>query len=336
MKAENQEPRAENRELRTKSRPWLAIALALLLVLGSWFLVPFPTLAQAQPPDLPSYTGWVREAFAAAQRGDQPGLVDAARRLTAIASVRLDGDAVVTVDNGWLRAALAEKQPDLPAIAARLGAILDALEQPASAAPPDARARLAQLLDKPPFKRDRTNEAPGWLRALLDWLGRILELMLRSIGRAGGAAGTPLAWLIGIVGLALLLGVLGYTARGLRRGLIDDARVDHAAEAHLTAKTASEQAGELARGGDYRTAVRYMYLSALLWLDERNVLSYDRALTNREYLDRVRENPALRARMAPIVDTFDRVWYGHLPIDAASFAAYQEQIEALRSQSFEF
>jgi len=35
-------------------------------------------------------------------------------------------------------------------------------------------------------------------------------------------------------------------------------------------------------------------------------------------------------RMAPIVETFDRVWYGHLPIDAESFAAYQRQVEALR------
>ena len=78
--------------------------------------------------------------------------------------------------------------------------------------------------------------------------------------------------------------------------------------------------------------MRYLYISALLWLDERDILRYDRALTNREYLERVRDNPALRARMAPIVETFDRVWYGHLPIDAESFAAYQQQIEALRRE----
>ena len=46
----------------------------------------------------------------------------------------------------------------------------------------------------------------------------------------------------------------------------------------------------------------------------------------------MRDNPALRERMTPIVETFDRVWYGHLPIDADSFAAYQQQVEALRRE----
>jgi hypothetical protein len=102
----------------------------------------------------------------------------------------------------------------------------------------------------------------------------------------------------------------------------------------MSAQAALQEAETLSRGGDYRTAVRYLYLSTLLLLDERNLLRYDRALTNREYLDRVRENPALRARMAPIVDTFDRVWYGHMPIDAESFAAYQRQVEELRQDAY--
>jgi hypothetical protein len=133
--------------------------------------------------------------------------------------------------------------------------------------------------------------------------------------------------------MVLLLGVIAYLVRGLRRGLVAEASADDGdPEASLTAKTALEQAGGLARGGDYRTAVRYLYLSALLWLDERGALRYDRALTNHEHLDRVRDNPALRDRLAPVVDTFDRVWYGHLPIDEATFAAYQRQVEELRSE----
>jgi hypothetical protein len=133
----------------------------------------------------------------------------------------------------------------------------------------------------------------------------------------------------------LVIGVIVYLLRGLRRGMVADARAsDDDPEGNLTAKTALDQAGGLARGGDYRTAVRYLYLSALLWLDERNILRYDRALTNREYLERVRDNPALRARMAPIVETFDRVWYGHLPIDAESFAAYRRQVEELRQDAY--
>jgi hypothetical protein len=298
-----------------------------------WFTLTAPARAQSQPPDLETYAGWVREAFAAAQRSDRLGLEEVSGRLVATTSVRLPGEASIAVDNGWLRDALKEAEPDLPAIAARLGAIIDALAQPPSSAPADARERLRQILDQPPFKQPEPPQAPAWLRAFFDWLGRALESLFRPIGRVSAANGRAIAWVIGIVGTVLLLGVIVYLLRGLRRGMVADIHAaDEDSEANLTAKTALEQASGLARGGDYRTAVRYLYLSALLWLDERNVLRYDRALTNREYLDRVRDNPALRARMAPIVETFDRVWYGHLPIDAESFAIYQEQVEALRRE----
>jgi hypothetical protein len=42
------------------------------------------------------------------------------------------------------------------------------------------------------------------------------------------------------------------------------------------------------------------------------------------------DNPALRARLGPIIETFDRVWYGYAPIDEAAFAAYRRQVEELR------
>jgi hypothetical protein len=251
----------------------------------------------------------------------------------ATSSVRLPGEATITVDNGWLRDALQSAEPDLPAIAARLGAIIDALAQPPSTAPADARERLERMLDQPPFKQPDAPQTPAWLREFFDWLGRLLENVFRPLGRISPSGGRTVAWGIAIVGGILLASVLIYLLRGLRRGVVATAHArDHDPEANLTAKTALDQASGLARGGDYRTAVRYLYISALLWLDERDVLRYDRALTNREYLERVRDNPALREHMVPIVDTFDRVWYGHLPIDAESFAAYQRQVEALRRE----
>jgi hypothetical protein len=290
--------------------------------------------AQDQEPDLATYTGWVREAFAAAQRNDRLGLEQVAGPLTVTTRVRLPEGASIAVDNGWLNTALSEAEPDLPAIGERLGAIIDALAQPAGAAPADSRERLRDILNRPPFRtEDEQSEPPGWLTAFFDWLGRLLDSIVSPIGSVSPATGQAVAWIVSIVGVLLLLAVGGYLVRGLRRGMVAEARTrDDDPEANLTAKTALDQAGELARGGDYRTAVRYLYLSALLRLDERDILRYDRALTNREYLERVRDNPALRGRLAPIVDTFDRVWYGHVQLDAASFATYRQQVEALRDE----
>jgi hypothetical protein len=307
--------------------------VASVVVLALCALVSTPASAQDQAPDLATYTGWVREAHAAAQRNDRLGLEQVTGRLTATTSVRLPDGARIGVDNGWLRDAMKESEPDLPAVAERLGAIINALDQPTSAAPADARERLKQILDRPPFKRAEDPQPPSWLRDFFDWLGRLLESMIRPIGSVSPATGQTVGWVVIVVGILLLLGLLGYLLLGLRRGMAAEASTaEDDPEANLTARTALDQAGDLARGGDYRTAVRYLYLSALLWLDERDVLRYDRALTNREYLERVRDNPALRARMAPIVETFDRVWYGHLPIDAEAFAAYEQQIEALRRE----
>ncbi|GAB4192208.1 MAG: DUF4129 domain-containing protein [Roseiflexaceae bacterium] len=312
----------------TAKRRWLLALLALLALLWA----PGAALAQTQEPDLPTYEGWVREAFAAAQRSDRLGLEDAAERLVATQRVRLGADTTVSVDNRWLRDELALTDPDLLLVSERLGALIDALAQPGSSAPGDAQERLKQILNNPPFGRP-AESGPNWLSEFFDWLGRVIERLFEPLGRVPPGTGNVVAWIIAIIGGLLVAGVVIYLVLGVRRNMVSEVRADaEDPEANLTARTALDQAGDMAREGDYRTAVRYLYLSALLWLDERGMLRYDRALTNREYLEQVRDNPDLRARLAPIVETFDRVWYGHTPLDAGSFAAYRAQVEALRKE----
>lgn len=305
----------------------LPALLALLLA-----LLAAPAAAQSQAPDLPTYERWVREAFAAAQRGDRLGLEETAKRLVTIREVRVEGGSVA-VDNAWLAEELRLSDPDLSRLAERLGALIDALAQPPGGAPADARARLQELLSRPPFQRDTQDSTPRWLTDFLNWLGRVLDQLLRPLGAVPASTGNAISWVVAVIGGVLVLVVIVYLVLGVRRNLVREVSAeDQDPEANLTARTALDQAGELAREGDYRTAVRYLYLSALLWLDERGRLRYDRALTNREYLEQVRDNAELRARLAPIVETFDQVWYGHAALDASTFAAYRAQIEALRRE----
>jgi hypothetical protein len=299
----------------------LALALALL---GA------PALAQSPPPSLDEYASWVREASIAARRGDRIGLEDAGARLVAVSTVRLPDGAELPVDNRWLAAELARATPDTRRLGERLAALADALALPASAAPADARERLSDILGRPPF--DREVEPPSWWLDFLNWLGRLIERLLQPVGSISPQAANLTAWAVGALGGLLLLGVLVYLLLGLRRAVVAGAR-DAASdpEEHLTARSAFDQAGDLARAGDTRTAVRYLYLAALLWLDERKLLRYDRALTNREYLDRTRDNPELQRRLAPIVATFDRVWYGHAPLTDDEYREYVQRVERLRS-----
>ncbi|MCS6938511.1 MAG: DUF4129 domain-containing protein [Roseiflexaceae bacterium] len=291
--------------------------------------------AHSAIPDTTTYESWLREAYTAAQRRDRIGLEEAADRLIAATAVRMPDGTIVSVDNSWLYEALSSPTPDFPLMTARLGALIDALALPPSSAPADALERLDRLLSSPPFDRsDRSEpETPQWLIDFFDWLARLLETILRPVEAVPPAATSVVAWGFILIGAALLLAVIVYLLINLRRGIVHDARLAAGGDDPIpTAAEAFEQASALARDGDYRAAVRSLYLSALLWLDEQNLLRYDRALTNREYLDRARSNPALLARLAPVIETFDQVWYGHAPIDASAFAAYRQQIEALRRE----
>lgn len=319
---------------------WISSCQRMLIIVCLCCFVPtIATHAQEPPPDLDTYTTWVREAFAAAQRNDRLGLEQVAERLITTEQVQLPDGSSIAVENGWLREALADTEPDLPATAERLGAIIDALAQPESVVPDDALDRLQNVFEQAPFRENEINDAGwDWLGVFFDWLGRLLDGLFAPITESVPAGSFDVvAWIIAGIGLLLLIGVITYILLGLRRSIVRDAEIpEDDPEAHLTAKTAFEQASDIARGGDYRTAVRYTYLSALLWLDERELLRYDRALTNREYLERVRDNPNLRTHLTPVVETFDRVWYGHAALDDVAFAAYRAQVEALRKDAHRF
>ena len=55
---------------------------------------------------------------------------------------------------------------------------------------------------------------------------------------------------------------------------------------------------------------------------------YDPALTNREYLRHV--DGALCEALSPVVELFDRVWYGLAPLDRRGYAAYVKQVARVR------
>jgi hypothetical protein len=84
--------------------------------------------------------------------------------------------------------------------------------------------------------------------------------------------------------------------------------------------------------GDYRNAIRYLYLSYLLVLDEQGVMRYDRSRTNREYLRSVSSRPELAKPLRDVIDVFDRVWYGFETVDETTYKSYVAHVEELREK----
>ena len=294
--------------------------ISFILML-SCVLLPGATFAQAADFSLTEYTQWVREAFAAAQRNDEIGLREVATRLTSIKGVAAADGTTLPVNNQWLADELAEKTPNLQAIEERLGAMVEVLTAARTSTPADL-AKLRAILNAPPYAQQPPPVSSsssgnfGWL----DWLFDPSEFITGCLT---------------VLAIIVVTGVIGYTAMAIRGGLRREARRPivneiEGEERNLSSVKAIQRADEVAVEGDFRKGVRYLYLSTLLWLEERGILRYDRTLTNREVLEAVPTSSPLRGRLTPVVQTFDRVWYGFDEIDQAAFDAFRQQVAGLR------
>jgi hypothetical protein len=93
-----------------------------------------------------------------------------------------------------------------------------------------------------------------------------------------------------------------------------------------------QRAQALSMQGDYRSAIRYLYLSSLLLLDEQGLLRYDRSRTNREYLRSVSSRPELANPLRAVIDVFDRTWYGFEDVDEETYKSYVQHVDELREK----
>ncbi len=304
----------------------------------SWWLWPVHIFAQPMELSLADYDRLLRATYAAAQRGDLLELQTLAAELMAINKVHMPDGQTAHVDHRWLAEALAPSAPDTSAIAIRLGALIDALP-PSTAVTTDALKQWEAVLNEPPFNRDRS---ASWLTRFLDWLLEGLTNLIPDFPDVPVAPGlsnpsqiTPIVW--GILAITALLfgGLIFFWARNMRRALrpvIQLAKPDAEADP-VTFSEAQQMAEAARRAGDRRNAVRYLYLAVLLWLDEQKLLSFQRELTNREYLSRLRDQPPLYAQLTPIIATFEAVWYGLQTIDEHAFRAYEQQVATLIGQT---
>ena len=292
------------------------------------FMTLLPSAAQAQEPaSLRGYQGVVAQALEIVQAsGTEPlreRLGRAASLLREVREVRLESGERIPVDNSRLALEL-EALEDAGRAAARLRALLTALEEaPAPVGEADL-AKLRDVLGRAPFDQES------------NWLVRMMERIEQAINRffANAVRGVfDLRDLIALVGVAAVGLVSAFLVMNLRRNLAAEQTLPGSpGAAPATSRSALDQAQRFAQGGDYRSAVRQLYLAMLLLLDERGMLRFDRSQTNREYLQAVAHNPPVAAALGPIVETFDRVWYGYEPIGEEEFQAYRREVERISRQ----
>lgn len=301
-----------------------------LLILAVWIAgfaradAQAPTTLDVYRRAVESALGYVRQAGPFPPAEQAPLLQMARDTLAPIRTVRISSSVDVPVDNTSLLELLKDASKT-PAATERLVALRDALAgSPVTINTTDI-STLRDLLNRPPFA-DTASETwwQSLLRNLIDSLERLAGNTVNGIFDARD--------LFVAIGVLAVLVVALYFIRNLRRNLVSEetlAPLLDETEAR-TPGEAFDNAQRFINSGDYRNAVRQLYLATLLILDQRGKIRYDPTLTNRQVLHQTSNDPRTTAALEPIVETFDRVWYGFEPLTPREFDAYRERVEKVR------
>ncbi|HYC93236.1 MAG TPA: DUF4129 domain-containing protein [Thermoanaerobaculia bacterium] len=154
-----------------------------------------------------------------------------------------------------------------------------------------------------------------WLRKLLEWLLDLLPR--RRLNESGASLATR--WIVfGVVALILLL-LLMLAVNVLRRSRAVTATVETStplgskADEDPLSRGASEwerYAGELARAGRYREAIRAWYHAVLVTSYAAGILHFRKGRTNWEYVASLAPTVEWRGEMIELTRRFEREWYG--------------------------
>lgn len=253
------------------------------------------------------------------------------QQLARIEEVRLENGNVVNITP------ILDEVGDTDAALQRLEIGLTQMEQLAQDRSSERIAQLQHVRDR--YELDR----PSFWDRIWRWISDLFDALFpddvpQGVGAVAEIGSRIVVWAIVISGGALLAILLSYWLRGLLGGILGNRlrrRTANDAEIPATAADARSQAQTLAGAGNYRAAVRQLYLAALLHLDEQGLLRFQRDQTNREVLAQTKPGTDVHAHLKPAVETFDRVWYGEQEPDRPTFEAYSAEIDELMTQTAE-
>jgi hypothetical protein len=310
--------------------------IATIVILGVIVLVVRTAQAQSKPVSEAAYWDQVQHtldvatSLVTADTNTLRSTLDGeAEAFKGIGSIALANGTTIPIDNSYLVSLLQQDPPDLDQIQSYLTLLVEAHNLPVTLQP-ESGPSLAEILARPEFQweQQKPNPIQEWIDNMI---ARILDALIHLF--PGTSIPVGLRPLVTIGGIILLALILGFALRGFLFDMVSAAELPSdtdEAGIPLTAASALQRAQDNAAAGDYRTAVRFLYLSTLLQMEEHGLFRYDRARTNREYLRSVAHLPELAAILRDVVDVFDRVWYGYQTIDEAAFQSYVARVTELR------
>jgi hypothetical protein len=260
-----------------------------------------------------------------------------ADQLEAIEAVSLPTGEMIPLDHSYLVAKLRQDNPDQDQISQYISTLMTTQETWAQTAFSDASAiLLEEILSGSEFQWKTTEPSlvsqwiNGLLQRFLEFLSKLLPEETEDQSAASGIPGLDM--ILTMISILAIILILGFVLQQLAGGFVEEASREFEDDLEgevTTSRSAYQRARQLSQGGDYRSAVRYLYLSSLLLLEERRLLRYDRAKTNREYLRDLSEHPELEDVLEDVVGVYDRVWYGYQDLEEEDFDRFSERVSDL-------
>ena len=263
-----------------------------------------------------------------------PPLNNLASRWDQVSAVEMPDGTLIKIRSEYLTSELRKNPPDLDRLKKSLDVLLQAHQNyPQKVFTIEDLDPLKKIVARPEFQwqEGQTVEAPDWLSRIFEAVTSFIDRIVYTLASLIVQGRTVFI----IIGSILFTLILLYISRLLSHNLAGNAQLaeeEAEGEGIVTSKGALQRAQVLSMQGDYRNAIRFLYLSSLLVLDEQGLLRYDRSRTNREVLRSVASRPELANPLRDVVDVFDRVWYGYEPVDEQTFQSYLKHVEELREK----
>lgn len=219
-----------------------------------------------------------------------------------------------------------------------------------------AAQRAQEILSRPEFavapppapeEPAQEEESPGWWKRFREWLSKALEELFKREEEErrrpppmafGAGSGLPVANALVVVLIGAVLLVLGVV---LYRALRNPSGQEAAEVLEVsTQQQGAEGAGgmdalarppegwahladELAARGEYREAVRHLYLALLSRLHREGAILYDVTLSNWDYLRQFRGQREWLPPFRELTRRFDFAWYGRDPVGAEGYRDFR-------------
>jgi anti-sigma28 factor (negative regulator of flagellin synthesis) len=182
---------------------------------------------------------------------------------------------------------------------------------------------------------ETTQEVDNIFSGFFDWL-------FRKLGSWFGIEISPfwataLQWLIyaifATIAVYFIVRLLanekasGIRARG--KGTRNEIKIQ---ETHIEEIDLNHFIKEAIANGNYRNAVRYLYLNSLKKLSASGKIDWDFQKTNSDYYRELKD-VALKEQFKKVSYLYDYIWYGEFPIDESAFAKAQLEFDTLNKQA---